>query len=406
MKERLRIVLASRFLLGYPEGGGHWSAFLQHLLGFDALGHDVLWLEMYHPGPDGRNSALERRFGERMDAAGFAGRWAIAVAPHGHATDLDGLEIVGADAARVRQFLVDADLLWNFACAIQPPLLERFRRRVLIDGDPGIIQISAEHHDMGLEQHHVLFTAGLNVGGADCLVPTLDRRWHRFPQFVHIPAWPEVHAPASDGRYTSVTQWGWGEIWHGGAAYSVSKRDAYMRFVDLPRRCAAKFELAANIDPRDPTGDLVELRNAGWNLTDPHEAAAHPEAYRAYIAGSRAEFCCPKPVYVDMRTGWFSDRSAGYLASGRPVLMQDTGLEGHLPVGEGLLTFVDLEAAVAAVETLEADYAAHAAAARAFALEHLAATTVLSRMLEVCRATDHGPAWLPERRPRSATSRA
>lgn len=386
MKERLRIILASRFLLGYPEGGGHWSAFLQHLRGLDALGHDVFWLELYRPNPEGRNLELERAFGARMNALGFAGRWAIAVSAPERRSDLEELVMVGADAAQVRRIIGSADLLWNFACAVEPPLLDRFRRRALIDGDPGIIQISAEHHPtLGVDRHEILFTAGLNVGGDDCLVPTLGRRWYPFPQFIHLPAWPEAGPASARARYTSITQWGWGEIWHGNVSYSVSKRDAYMRFVDLPRRCAPQFELAANIDPRDPTGDLVRLRGAGWHLVDPHHVASTPEGYRHYIGQSRAEFCCPKPVYVDMRTGWFSDRSAGFLASGRPVLMQDTGVDRHLPLGEGLLAFSDVETAVAAVETIEGNYAAHALAARRFAEEHLCASKVLGRMLEACR---------------------
>ncbi len=385
MKERLRIVLASRFLLGYPEGGGHWSAFLQHFQGLDALGHDVFWLELCQPGPTGVDPGLERAFGERMDALGFNGRWAIGRSLDGPTPDVDAIEIHGADTARVRRIIAEADLLWNFACAVQGPLLRRFRRRALIDGDPGIIQVSAEQHPMGVEDHEILFTAGLNLGEADCRVPTLGRRWHRFPQFVYLPTWPSPEPTPPDAKYTSITQWNWGEIWHNGASLSVSKRDAYMRFVDLPRRCAPKFELAANIDLRDPTGDLVRLREAGWSLVDPHQVAASPEAYRAYIAGARAEFCCPKPVYVDTRTGWFSDRSAGFLASGRPVLMQDTGLDGHLPTGAGLLTFTDLETAVAAVETIEGNYAAHAMAAREFAKEHLAATKILGAMIEACR---------------------
>lgn len=385
MKERLRIVLASRFLVGYPQGGGHWSAFLQHLLGLDALGHDVFWLELYDP-PDGRHDeVLARAFGERMEALGFARRWALGLANAETTPDLEMLDVVGADVAHVRRVVREADLLWNFACAVKPPLLGRFKRRALVDGDPGIIQISAEQHDLGLDAHEVLFTAGLCVGDPDCPVPTLGRRWVRFPQFVHLPSWPDPGPPPPGARFTSITQWNWGEVWHEGASYSVSKRDAYMQFVDLPRRCRAEFELAANMDPRDPTGDLAHLRAAGWSLVDPHDVASSPDNYRAYIGRSRAEFCCPKPVYVQMRTGWMSDRSAGFLASARPVLMQDTGLDRHLPVGEGLLIFSDLDMAAAATDAIESNYAAQSAAARRFAEEHLNATKVLSDMLETAR---------------------
>jgi hypothetical protein len=302
----------------------------------------------------------------------------------GPAPDLEQLSIHGTDPLRLRGIIAEADLLWNFACAVPPPLLERFRRRALIDGDPGIIQISQQQHGLGLARHHILFTAGLNVGAGSCLVPVDGRTWRGFPQFVHLPAWPEAARPAPDAPITSITQWGWGELWHEGRSYSVSKRDAYMRFADLPRRCRPRFELAANIDVRDPTGDLPRLRAGGWTLANPHTVAGDPERYRAYIAASRAEFCCPKPVYVDLRTGWFSDRSAAYLATGRPVLMEETGVSAHLPAGAGLLTWVDTDTAAGAVADLEEDYDRHATAARELAETHLAASVVLPRMLEAC----------------------
>jgi hypothetical protein len=284
----------------------------------------------------------------------------------------------------LREVIDDADLLWDFVCSVRPPILDMFRRSVLIDLDPGIVHVSALDTDMALARHDVRFTAGLNIGQPDCGAPLLGLSWIPCPQFVHLPLWPVAELPAPEASFTSVTQWGWGELHLDGRVLSVSKRDAYLQYVDVPQRSGARFELAANIDLDDPTGDLPLLAEGGWSLVDPNVVVPDPASYRDYIARSRAEFCCPKPIYRDLRTGWLSDRSAAFLASGRPVVMENTGLEKHLPLGRGLLCFEDPDGAAEAVREVEAHYAQHARAARELAEEHLAAHRVLPRMLDAC----------------------
>jgi hypothetical protein len=134
----------------------------------------------------------------------------------------------------------------------------------------------------------------------------------------------------------------------------------------------------------DSTGDRELLLANGWKLADPHEVAASPAAYADYIRRSRAEISCPKPIFRELKTGWLSDRSAAYLASGRPVLAEDTGLSDHLPTGEGLLVFRDLEEAVAGVAEIDAHYEHHCRAARMFAEEYLDSDRCLSKMLALC----------------------
>jgi hypothetical protein len=137
-------------------------------------------------------------------------------------------------------------------------------------------------------------------------------------------------------------------------------------------------------DPSDSSGDRERLHAHGWSLVNPWEVAASPAAYRAYIAGSRAEISCPKPIFTKLNTGWFSDRSACYLASGRPVLAQETGFSESLPTGEGLLAFRTMEEAVQGVKEIDAHYEQHMSAARRLAEEFLDSRRCLPRMLSVC----------------------
>jgi hypothetical protein len=382
--EKLRIVLGSACLAGYPEGGGMWSLFRQYLYGLDALGHDVFWLELLRRSDPERDASLLRTFAERMSASGFTGRWAVAIFNGDAPTGLDALEVHGVSPGHLRRVIADSDILWNFACMLRSPLLQLFRRRALVDLDPGIIHVSALDYDLDLATHHTRFTIGLNVGQPDSTVPLVGGDWVTTPPVVHMPLWSASSPPPSEAKFTSITQWGWGELHLDGRVLSVSKRDAYMHYVDVPRRCGRDFELAANVDRRDPTGDLPRLTAGGWKLVDPQVVAFDPDAYRTYISNSRGEFCCPKPIYRDLRTGWVSDRSLAFLASGRPVIMENTGLDGHLPLGEGLLCFSDPDGAVAAVQEVDGSYERHAEAARDLAQDCFATERVLPRMLERC----------------------
>jgi hypothetical protein len=334
-------------------------------------------------GDPRRDDSFVRSFFDRLGRYGFRDRAALLLGEADRPFSLDSVSVYGTTASRVEEVARSADFLWNLCGTVGQPLLSLFRRRVLIDTDPGIYQLSALQWDMGIDQHEVLFTVGTNVAGRDCEVPTLGRAWHIFRPFVHLPMWPAAPDPGASAPFTSVTQWRWDDEvfeWKDGLI-STSKREAYLRYLDVPRLARRPFELAANIHPDDDTGDRELLQNHGWRLAHPERIAHTPELYRAYIERSRAEFVCVKPVYAALKTGWFSDRSVCYLATGRPVLCEETQLSAELPTGEGILTFSSPEEAVSATAEIDAAYAAHARAARDLAESLFDARTCLADMV-------------------------
>jgi hypothetical protein len=382
----IRIVLADGgSFAGYPQGGGHWSCFLQYLFGLNALGHDVFWLEVLRScGNRARDQRLIDIFFKRFERYGFKDRCALLLYDqHIAEPTLEAAHAYGVSKRQVKEIAQDADMLWNLACGLQQPLLSLFKRRVLIDGDPGHLQVSATL-DMGIHDHHTFLTTGMKLPNADCEVPTLGVKWHSFMQFVYLPMWNAAPDPGADAPFSSVTHWTWEQLWIDNRVLSVSKRDAYLTYIDLPERARRPFELAANIHPGDTTGDRELMFKMGWKLVNPHRVARSPSIYQNYIKQSRAELSCPKPIHRELKTGWFSDRSAAYLASGRPVLAEDTGFSDHLPTGRGLLSFNDLEEAVAGVTEIDRNYPQHMRAAREIAEEYLSSEKWLPSMLSAC----------------------
>jgi hypothetical protein len=294
--------------------------------------------------------------------------------------------IYGVSVVSLKETIRDTDALWNFHCSIRTPLLYEFKWKALLDVDPGHLQISAGYWDLGIEEHNVFFSVGSKINDRDCKIPKLGNDWHSVFPCVHVPLW-RVAPPNRQAPITSVTQWTWGEdLPFNGYMLSSSKRDAYLRFLDLPRRCSAKFILAANIDPKDITGDRQLLTEHGWTLIHPHECARTVEQYQRFIRDSIAELGCAKSVYTALRTGWFSDRSAAYLASGRPVLAEDTGFRDHLPTGLGLLAFTTLDQAAEGVDELLRNYQRHQKAAREIAETYLSTEHVLVKIIDYCAA--------------------
>jgi hypothetical protein len=381
----VRIVLANNSIAGYPQGGGHWSCFLQYLFGLNALGHDVFWLEVLQStGNPVRDHRLIDIFFGRFKRYGFKDRCALLLYDH-HVEEptLELAHAFGMSKHRIREIARSTDLLWNFACSLRQPLLSLFSWRVLIDGDPGHLQVSALTWEMGIRDHHAFLSAGTKLQDPDCKVPTLGVKWHPFIQFIYLPMWDVAPDPGPDAPYTSVTQWSWEELELEGRRLSISKREAYLSYVNLPQRTRRPFELAANIDRHDTT-DRELITNEGWKLINPHRLAWSPSLYQQYIKRAHAEFCCAKPIHSVLKTGWFSDRSACFLASGRPVLAEDTGLSEHLPTGRGLLCFSNIEQAVAGVAEIDANYPQHMRAARELAEEYLSSTKWLPIMLAAC----------------------
>lgn len=366
---RVRIVLGDDSLANYQVGAGHFAVYLQYLLGLRALGHEVLLLTLHwSTGDAARDAAEVAAFFARLREHGLDEACALLAFPAGAGEQaLERATIHGRSATALREAIAGADLLWNMCCHLRPPLLDRFRHRVLVDLDPGHLQVSALACDLPIRDHQAFLSVGRRLHARDCGVPALGVRWHTFSPFAHLPLWEVRPAPPPERPFTSVTHWTWEELWLGDRVLSASKRAAYLRYLDLPRRAGRPFELAVHFYADDATGDRERLLAHGWSLADPWEVAATLDAYRDYLAASRGEILCPKPLHRELRTGWISDRSVGYLASGRPVLAEDTGAGDLVPTGRGLVVFQDLDEAVAGAAAIDRDWADHARAARELA---------------------------------------
>jgi hypothetical protein len=370
-EDHLRILLAG-MVAGDPHQGGASWAVLQYVAGLVELGHEVVLVEPIAPEALEPGGEVARYF---RSLPFLEGRAALLAQ--------DGEETVGLSHAQLLEFARGADLLLNVSGMLHDErLLEAVPVRAFLDLDPGFNQVwQATGTEMGFDRHTHCVTVGVRIGAEDCPIPTLGRHWIPTLPPVALGHWPAAAEPPRCDAFTSVGHWrSYGSIEHGGVHYG-QRAHALRGLFELPRRSRARFELALGIHP-DEADDLRALRENGWGLLDPYAVAGNPADYAAFVRGSKAELGVAKSGYVNSCSGWFSDRSAGYLASGRPVLAQDTGFGESLPVGEGLLAFGAVEEAVAGVAEIEASYPRHAAAARELAEAHLDSRKLLPRLLE------------------------
>lgn len=356
----MRIVFAGS--IGRCGLGGQAWASLQYLIGLRELGHEVFYLEDCGESSWVYNwEAQEWTFDLSYPAAyvrdslepfGFSGNWVYRT----------NKESCGATLKTFGEFCAAADLLivrnlplWDWREEYDRPT-----RRAFIDGDPAFTQISIANGDAGLASAIARcerrFTVGYRHGAADCAIPDAGGPWLPTIHPVALSHWPVASCEAT--HFTSVIRWkGFREVHFGDTQYGQRDQE-FPKYIQLPQRTPQRFRLALmGIEPE-------KLTRHGWEIVPGEVASRTPDAYRQFIQQSRAEFSIPKHGYVASRSGWFSDRSVCYLASGRPVLMEDTGLGDWLPVGEGLVTFRDPESALAGVERINADYDQHRRAAR------------------------------------------
>jgi hypothetical protein len=348
-----------------PHRPGHAWALLAYALGFRELGYEVVFIDRLDQGGDA--AWLDRA----MAVAGLRGRYA-ALRGEGDPAGLSRREL--------HRELRRSDLLLNInGFLTDPELLAAAQRRVYLDLDPGFGQIWAAQ---GLADtfagHDDFVSVGTNLGGADCTVPLLGREW-----IPTLPPVPLAHWPAVVGGrgFTSVGSWRgpFAPLEHEGRTLGLRVHE-FRRFAELPRSVDDRFEVALDFDPADGA-DRVRLERGGWRVVDPLRKLGDFASYGNYLRDSAAEIAIAKHLYVATRGGWFSDRSAAYLASGKPVVAQDTGFGAALPTGVGLLSFTDPDGAAAAVEEVGANAGRHARAARRIAEEHLDARRVLDRLL-------------------------
>jgi hypothetical protein len=340
------------------------------VLGLRTLGFDVTVLEEtegLRPDQVEYLRAVEEAFGIDVSVVSPDG-WALVGPP------IESL----SDVAERSAFIVN--ISGNLTV---DRLLSRYPRRVYVDVDPGYTQFWHASGRLGksLAQHTDWFTVGSNIGTEASAVPTGGLRWHPIRPPVLLDAWPVASAKRPD-RLTTVASWrgAFGPVEADGRRFGV-KAHQWRRFLELPSLVPQSLEAALSIDPTDGR-DREALTRHGWRLVDPIDAAGNPELFRSYIQRSGGEFSVAQDIYVATNSGWFSDRTAAYLASGKPVLVQDTGFGRSLPTGEGVVHFSDIRGAADGAHRIAADYEHHAQAAREIAVEYFAADVVLGAFLD------------------------
>jgi hypothetical protein len=366
-----------------PKIAGHTWALLQYVLGFKRLGWKTLFLDYLEPSvcvdEAGRNCPLEgsvhfRYIRDVVKSFELEDDY-VLIGPRGES-------LIGMPRSRLLDRVGDSAFLLNIMGYLRDEgVLGRAAKRVFLDIDPGFGQFWEE---LGLHRpftgYDSCVTIGLNIGRPDCTIPTCGLDWIVTPQPVVLEWWPPSDVPGES--FTTVASWrgAYGPVEFKGKSYGLRVHQ-FRRFVDLPGLTGRPFELALAIHPSEMR-DLTLLSDKEWTLVDPKIAAGDPLSYRAYIGRSRAEFSVAKDMYVRSHGGWISDRSLCYLASGKPVLAQETGFSRHYPTGEGLLAYSTLEEAVAGVEEITRRPDVHARAARALAEEYFDSDKVLGRLLQ------------------------
>jgi len=372
-----KVILGTNETSAWPHFGGSIWVRLQYMLGLERLGLEPYWVDRLGP-PDVRRNPhsvdyLVDRFRQTADDFGFGTRWCIVFD--------GGRRHFGMDAGELEAVVGDAELLINISGHLPPGSpLERIPRRAYIDVDPGFTQIWAHQVDMGFARHNFFFTTGQNVDGPDFPIDLQGICWQPTLPPVALHAWPAC-SDDSCTRISTVADWRGSQDatydgeWYGG------KREEFLGFLRVPLEAERQFELALLVGQADYE-DLGILLRHDWHVLDPYACAGDPHSYREFVQRSRAEFSVAKRGYVRTRSGWVSDRTACYLASGKPSIVQATGFAHRLPTGDGLLAFETVQEAVDAVRSVEAEYARHAAAARRIAEDHFDSRRVLESLLE------------------------
>jgi hypothetical protein len=384
-----------------PVAGVAWQV-LHYLEGFRRLGVDVYYVEdtgSWPYDPEQNTITQDCRYtieyiSRLMARWGFQDRWAYRAATPDEGT-------FGLSESQVQRLFDRADALVNVTGStvlraehLHVPI------RIYLETDPVLPQIEVAKGNRfcidQLESHTHHFTYGENLGAADCGVPVERFEYRPTRQPIVLDWWTPTSQPSTPS-FTTVANWRQSSKdfeWHG-ETYTWSKHHGFLQFIDLPRRVAQPLELALALrgnrregeqiwvpsDPEDAEA-LRLLTSHGWRVIDAMAVSKDVSPYRDYILASRGEFTVAKDQNVRLRSGWFSDRSACYLAAGRPVVTQDTGFGKFLPTGEGLFAFSTIEDAVAALDAIDSDYARHTGAARAIAEEYFRAETVLARLVQ------------------------
>jgi hypothetical protein len=398
--EKLRIIIGG-FIGLYPTGGVAWD-YIQYPLGLQLLGHDVYYIEdtmqysKYQLPTEKWDDATQSiaYLKTTMELFGLGDRWAYR--------DIGSGACYGLSIARVEELCNSADVFMNVSAAtfLRDEYL-RIPKRMLIDSDPMFTQVQdwddadpEASYDNVRDRYHWYnyhFTFGENIGKPDCLIPTLGLQWHTTRQPICLDYWKGINM--SDSKhllFTTVMNWSarnpmvyqrqpWGQ-----------KNVEFLKFISLPA-CfrETQFQVAMAMPQKgDQDDDIQAIKNAGWKLLPANEMVRTANAYLHFIAASSAEFSVAKEAYVKSRSGWFSCRSACYLAAGKPVVTQNTGWSKYIESGKGLFAFDDFSSGIEAIKEVTGNIACHSRAARVIAQEYFDSNKVLKQLLETV-ASNH-----------------
>jgi hypothetical protein len=374
--------LGCGFAAKYLEGGGNFSVPLQWMLGLKRLKRDAIWLEIL---PSQGNLRADQRkidnFQRQLRRHDLAGRYCLLYQnPAADAHELESLKCIGVSKRELKARLAGPNTLLNLSHSIHPPLLLQFERRIFCDLDPSEIFYWMTRLEMGQSTHHEFWTIGLNVHAADCGLPKSNLDWKTFYPLVDTAFIRQLPRPPTV-KFTTIGQWYWsGAVEVDGGFPDLSKKHAFEKYLDLPKRVpGAKFELAMNIHAKDP--ERTRLKRLGWQVVDPHKVARTPAKYRRYLAKALGEFTAIKGVDVAWRTGWLSDRAAAFLATGRPVVTEETGAAQYLPRDNGFRFVIDVEQATEAVSEVLRDWRRLSREARQCAVEVFDSAKNLQKIL-------------------------
>jgi hypothetical protein len=387
LMKRKRVVVMG-FMGSCPIAGVIWQH-LHYIAGLQRLGHDVYYIEdsarlPYNPETFEVNNEFDyaARLLERLAREfEFKNRWTFC------ARYLRGQPTAGLSLEKIRRLYREADAILN-VCGAQEfnDDLLASDRIIYVESDPGVEQIRIDKGVRStidyLRRHRALFTFGENVGTKSFPVPTHNLNWLPTRQPVVTDLWKTSRAPSRAAVFTSVANWstsGLKDITWRGEKYLWSKSREFLRFVAAPKKAGETFELATNI--KDAKTRAKFLHN-GWRFHSPLQLSVDYWLYRDYVRHSKGEFTVAKDQYVRLNTGWFSDRSACYLAAGRPVIIQQSGFTQHYGNDGGLFAFSSIKEIVDAVKAINADYAKHSRAAREVACEVFEAEKVLASLLD------------------------
>jgi len=380
-------IIIAGFIVGGPLGGLVWHH-LQYVLGLHSMGHRVLFVEDSDDYPSCYNPQTHELSNDPSYGISFINEvfTKYGLQQHWAYYQQSKNRWHGKTEQQLKNFISTADLFINLSGV--NPLREMFLKipvRIFVDTDPVFTQIRNLTEPAAFEtakRHNLFFSYGENVGKPGCTIPADGFKWQATRQPVFLNAW-QYTTGNKNAKFTTVMQWDSYKVREYDNQMYGMKSASFDEYFSLPKKVNDKFEIALG----SATAPKEKLAAAGWGITDSVGVTITPATYQQFIQQSKGEWSIAKHGYVASNSGWFSERSTGYLASGRPVVVQDTGFSNFIETGHGLFSFSSPNEAVAAIEAINSNYAAHCKWAREISATYFQFDKVLTDLLQHCNST-------------------